>query len=68
LVRCENGTEENLEAINGMEHYLQIIQEGGNEELAFFPGEMDTRAVGDSKRLKLCKMVPVTGYQVATLV
>jgi hypothetical protein len=42
LVRCENGTEENLKAINGMELYLQIIQDGGNEELTFFPGETDT--------------------------
>jgi hypothetical protein len=53
-----------------MEHYLQIIQDGGNEELVFFPGDTDTKAVEDSKRLKLCKMVPAkgfTGYQVASL-
>jgi hypothetical protein len=62
LVRCENGTEENLEAINRMKHYMQIIQGGGNEELALFPGETDTRAVEDNKRLKLCKMVPAKGF------
>jgi hypothetical protein len=45
-----------------MKHYMQIIQGGGNEELALFPGETDTRAVEDNKRLKLCKMVPAKGF------
>jgi hypothetical protein len=55
LVRCENGVEKNLEAINRVEYYLQIRQNGGNDELAFFPREIDTRAAEGNKRLKLCR-------------
>jgi hypothetical protein len=36
LVKCENSAEEDLEIINGMGHYLQAIQDGRDEELAFF--------------------------------
>jgi hypothetical protein len=71
LVRCENGAKEDLEIINGIDHYLQTFQDGRDEELAFFPGGNVARAIEDSKRLKLCKMVPgmnFAGYQVIRLV
>jgi hypothetical protein len=51
-----------------MEHYLQVIQDG-RDELAFFPRETDTRAIENSKRPKLCKVVlgeSYPGYQVAS--
>jgi hypothetical protein len=45
--------EEDSEAIPGVEMYLQRIQDGGNDEVAFFPRTADQRAVEDSKGLKL---------------
>jgi hypothetical protein len=40
LVRCEVNSEENLEAVDGMEYCLQSGQYGGDEEVAYIPGEI----------------------------
>jgi hypothetical protein len=50
---------------------MQIIQDVGDEEVAFFPREIDSRAVEDNKRLNLCRMVSakeLQGHQVSSLV
>jgi hypothetical protein len=46
MVRCEDYFEENLEA----------VQDGCDEEVAFFPGSANSRAYEDTKRMKLCSM------------
>jgi hypothetical protein len=46
------GLEENLEAIPGLEMYLQGGQDGGLDEVVFFPGTADQRVAEDSKHLK----------------
>jgi hypothetical protein len=64
------GAKEDLEITNGMDHYLQTIQDGRDEELAFFPGGNAERAIENSKRVKLRKMAPgrnFAGYQVIRL-
>jgi hypothetical protein len=38
----------------GVEHTMQRPEEGGDEELAFFPGIAYQGASEDFKRLKLC--------------
>jgi hypothetical protein len=43
LVRCEIYSNENLEAINGMEGDLQRDDAGGVDEVAYFPGASDLR-------------------------
>jgi hypothetical protein len=44
--------EKNLVADMGMEHIMQ--RGGGDEELAFFPGIADQRAIEDFKRMRMC--------------
>jgi hypothetical protein len=54
MVRCEACFEENLETINGMKSYLQRINDGDDEGVAYFPGATDQQTSEDNKRLKLC--------------
>jgi hypothetical protein len=54
LVRCEIYSNENLEAINGMEGDLQRDDAGGVDEVAYFPGASDLRIFEGNKGLKLC--------------
>jgi hypothetical protein len=38
----------------GVEHAMQRAEEGGDEELAFFPGISDQGASEDFKRMRMC--------------
>jgi hypothetical protein len=44
-------TEEDGEDVGGLGSHLQGIEEGGDEEVAFWPGQVDSGAVADRKRL-----------------
>jgi hypothetical protein len=59
LVKCEMDIEEGKEAFARLESYVQEIKDGGDEDVAFWPGTVDTGADEDRKRLKLMlKMEP----------
>jgi hypothetical protein len=48
-------TEEVKEDVGGLGSHLQGIEEEGDEEVAFWPGQADSGAVEDRKRLKLSR-------------
>jgi hypothetical protein len=58
LVKCEVGARKDNEDLEKLGNYLQG-EEGGDEEVAYWPGIADSGAAEDRKRLRLTmKMVP----------
>jgi hypothetical protein len=45
--------EEVEEDVGGLGSHLQVIEEGGDEEMPFWPRQADSGATEDRKRLKL---------------
>jgi hypothetical protein len=44
--------EEDKNIVAGLGSYVQEIEDGGDEDVAFWPGTVDTGAIEDRKRLK----------------
>jgi hypothetical protein len=53
LVRCEEHSENDDALDPGMEAYLQGGGDGRDEDMVVLFGETDSRAIADTKRLKL---------------
>jgi hypothetical protein len=52
LDRCQAAFEKGAGADNGVETYMQTLEDGGDEELVFFLGDSDQGAPADHQHLK----------------
>jgi hypothetical protein len=55
LVWCETSVKEDPFTVNGVENYLQGVQDGDDEELVVFHGSADPITTKALKRLKITK-------------